>query len=371
MADQFGALPLPVPVPAARDDLVPPIPAARTSLGDPCLDTLLSYIAAVLEYLLTSAWATRAPGSQINRAARFLSTNDPREGNLSDNQVPGLFLFRSKGQTSSKYAADLPSTEEVLILDWVLPADAQFKDKARGNIINAITKALVLAIEHGVHPAWVVAADLAQPTAVRLDAATPVAPTVYSDADLDGAIGGGTVYAARPVTVTTAPRAVPTYNTTDPIVVTGTLPTGQGWTDTLYLTDPLGGETVATGWNFASAQSVAAPAQLLASGSWSFGFADSPEKPYGSPVRRYAGLLYSRCGVGERTTLKVTRGSGRDAASTLEYQMFEFEIYVHEIYRVDQSVLPTWADAAEGIGIRIQETVAGTPEIYQTADLDA
>lgn len=365
MGDIFGALPLPVPVPTARTDLPTTIAATAVSLADPCLDTLLSYIQAVLDFELTTTWAIRAPGNQIKKAARFTSTNDPLEGTLLDNQLPGLFLFRSKGENATKYAGDLPATEEVLILQWVFPADTQHKERLRNNVINGLTKALVLALEHGVHPAWTVTTDNAQTAAIRLAAATPIAATVYSGAGLTGLTGGGTVNAARPVSVTTT-AATGAYNVASAITITGTLPSGEtGFTDTLQLTLANGGETIATGWNFASVQSITVPAQALTTGSWSFGYAASPEKVYGSPVRRHAGLTQLRCGVGQRKPLKIRAGQD------IEYDCVQFEIRIQELFALDVANLQTWAQAVDGIGIRIQETIAEDDEIYQTADLDA
>lgn len=342
MSDVFGALSLPVPVPTARNDLPIPLTAGQTSLADPALDTLLSYIQAVLEYELTTAWAVRAPGNQIKKAARFTSTNDPLEGEFNDNQLPGLFLFRSKGEDFHRYAADLPATAETLLLHWVFPADTQHKERLRNNVINGLSKALVTWLEWGVHPAWVVAGDLAQPAAIRLAAATPTAAVVYSGAELNGLIGGGTVNAGRPVSVTTI-AAVGAYNTTDPITITGTLPSGEtGFTDTLTLTAPNGGQTVISGWNFASVQSIAVPAQLLGTGSWTFGYAASPEAVYGSPVRRHAGLKQLRCEVGRRRPLVIQ--TGKDARA--EYDCVEFVIHIQEMFAFDISVLPQWGPAA-------------------------
>lgn len=362
----FGQLVLPVPVPAARNDLPITIAAKDVSLADPALDTLLSFIQAVLDYELTTAWAIRAPGSQVNKAARFTSTNDPTEGEFNDNQLPGLFLWRQKGDSATKYAADMPSTEETIILQWVFPPGFQHTERARNNIINGLSKALILTLEHGVHPAWTVASDNAAPAAIRLAGATPLAPTVYSGVALNGLVGGGTVNAARPVTVTTVAGSLPTFNTTDPIVITGTLPTGQtGWTESLYLTLPLGGETISGGWNLASVQSIAVPAQLLSTGSWTFGYAASPEKVYGSPVRRYAGFTQLRCQVGQRKPIKIK--SGKD----IEYDCVEFVIKAQELYTLNPANLQPWSAAVDGIGIRIEETIAGDPAVYQTADLDA
>lgn len=363
MADTFGSLALQIPAPSARTDLPITIAAANVSLADPCLDTLNSYIQAVLNYEGNTAWEVRAPGTQIKRMARFVSTNDPREGEFNDNMLPGLFLYRQKGTVSTKYADDLPATEEILILEWVFPADAQHKERARNNIINGLSKILVLALEQGVHPAWVVTSDNAQPTAIKLSAATPIVDTTYSGVALDGAIGGGAVNAARPVTVTTS-VAVGAYNITDPIVITGTLPSGEtGFTDELILTNANGGETITGSWNFSSVQSIEVPAQALATGTLTFGYADSPEKAYGSPVRRHAGLTQLRCGVGERKPLVLK--AGKD----IEYDVVRFEIRTQELFTADASAYQTWAQAVDGIGIRIEETIAETPEIYQTADL--
>lgn len=363
MSDTFGALSLPVPVPAARNDLPIAISAPNTSLADPCLDTVLSYIQAVLNYDGNAAWEVRAPGTQIKRMARFTSTNDPLEGEFNDNQLPGLFLFRQKGETSTKYTDDLPSTEETLILQWVFPADTQHKERVRNNIINGLSKALVLALEQGVHPAWVVTTDNADPASIKPMISASVAPVTYSGVALNGSIGGGTINAARPVMITTR-AVVGGYNIIDPIVFTGTLPSGEvGFTDEVFLTDADGGEVVFGSWNFASTQSITIPAQPLSTGAFTFGYADSPEKAYGSPVRRHAGLTQLRCGVGQRKPLKIRAGD------EIGYDCVQFELRTQELFTADASAYQTWNEAVDGIGIRIQENIAETPEIYQTADL--
>lgn len=119
------------------------------------------------------------------------------------------------------------------------------------------------------------------------------------------------------------------------------------------------------GKQFASVQSIAVPAQLLTTGSWTFGYAASPEKVYGSPVRRYAGFTQLRCQVGQRKPLKIK--SGRD----IEYDCVEFVIKAQELYTLNPANLQPWSAAVDGIGIRIEETIAGDPAVYQTADLDA
>jgi hypothetical protein len=293
-------------------------------------------------------------------------TNDPTEGPFNDNQLPGLFIWRQKGDTATKYAADMPSTEETIIIQWVFPPGFQATERERNNVINAISKIFILAVEQGVHPAWVVASDNAAPAAIRLAGATPTVITTYAGAALNGLVGGGTVNAARPVTVTTTAGSLATYNTTDPIVITGTLPTGQtGWTENLYLTLPLGGETISSGWNFASVQSIKVPAQLLTTGSWTFGYNASPEKVYGSPVRRHGGFTQLRCQVGQRKEIKIPSGKN------IDYDCVEFVIKAQELYTLNPANLQPWSAAVDGIGIRIEETIAGDPAVYQTADLDA
>lgn len=340
MSDVFGALQLPAPAPAARPDLPTNLTVAQASLTDPALDTVLSFIAAVLNAQLSTAWAIRSPAPQKNQPARltFLSTNDPREGEFLDDQLPGLFLYRYQLEDTALYAADAPATTEVWRLDWVFPPDAQHKERVRNNIINGLIKSLVLACEQGRHPAWTVGGDNADPDAIKTSIATSTSLQTYTGAALNGAVGSGTVIAARLVSVTTAAAAL-AYNVTDPIVVTGTLDNGITFVDYITLTNTNGGETVTSSWNFATVTSIEVPAQLLTTGAFQFGHAVSPEKEYGSPLRRHAGLTQFRCSGARRVQFEIKMGKGAAARAIrkadMQYDAVQFEFRVQEVFAAD------------------------------------
>jgi len=116
---------------------------------------------------------------------------------------------------------------------------------------------------------------VADPVAVKSSAATPVVPSVYAGAALNGAaVVAGALTAPHNVTVTTAVHAA-TYKTGAPnaLVVTGTeyfthLPVSEA----LVLTAAGGGETISGIVLFDAATiSIAVPAQNDALGAFSFG----------------------------------------------------------------------------------------------------
>lgn len=113
------------------------------------------------------------------------------------------------------------------------------------------------------------AALLTDTDGIKTAEQAPIALTTYSGVDLNGAVHVAGFYFPRYPSVTTTASAA-TYNTTDPIVVTGTrggivctvelLPTAAGGNETIVGTTPL--ETVT---------SIAVPAQLQAAGGLAFG----------------------------------------------------------------------------------------------------
>lgn len=355
MTDRFGALRLPAAAPVARADLPAPLTAEQASLTDPCLDTILSFCSKVLQAQLDTAWKSRAKGTHIDEVAKHLATHDPREVVFNTNRLPGLFLYRVQVVDTGVMAADHPTTTEILRLEWVFPPDTQEKDRLRANIVNGLLKSLVQACQQGRHPAWVVAGDLADTDAIRVASPTSTTEKVYFGADLNGIVGGGDVYAARPVTVTRSgdPNA---FNTVDPIVITGTLFTGEsGFSETLVLDDAPGMERVQTAWNFSRVESIAVPAQTLTTGALAFGFADSPEVVYGSPVRRHAGLRELRC-VGARRDALIVRmarlnDKDRQRADDREYDSFQLDLRIVEAFNVDVDALPPLGDGTDGVGI--------------------
>lgn len=113
------------------------------------------------------------------------------------------------------------------------------------------------------------AALLTDTDGIKTNEVCPVAPTTYSGVALAGAVHVDGFYFPRYPSVTTAASAA-TYNTTDPIVVTGTRG-GVVATVSLLLTDAGGDETIVGTTPLETVTSIAVPAQLQAAGGLSFG----------------------------------------------------------------------------------------------------
>lgn len=100
--------------------------------------------------------------------------------------------------------------------------------------------------------------------AVIVEFATTTSEDTRSGAELDGTLGG-TLNPPRNITVTTTADAS-TYNTTDPIVVSGTDVEGTSITENITLTNANGGETKTGLKVFATVTSVVFPAMLTTNG---------------------------------------------------------------------------------------------------------
>lgn len=100
--------------------------------------------------------------------------------------------------------------------------------------------------------------------AVIVEFATTASEDTRSGAELDGALGG-TLDPPRNITITTTADAS-TYNTTDPIVVSGTDAAGTSITENITLTNANGGETKTGLKVFATVTSVVFPAMLTTNG---------------------------------------------------------------------------------------------------------
>lgn len=330
MAERFGLLQLPAPaVPQATR------PIQDRTAGDPCLDVLLQFFAAVLNTDLGPLWASldpARPNEPARRPVEFVWGYDPLDyDQFTTRELPALFLYRCEGPAPETRDDILRAIEE-LTLRWVLPKAQPTKAALRNTIANAATKALTRALRMTRHPAWVVEQDLADPDAVLLARATQTMPVVLEAASFDGAVGAGIVHAARPVRLSTA-AAAGAYNTTDPYGFEGVLEDGRPHTEWLRLTDPNGGEIVNGIWNLSRITRIHVPGHPGA-GFHSVGFDDSPEVDLGSIVWRAAGLERAwLLGPGKTKKLSIPvkgAASGKD-----DYDMVEFSIRIVEVYDLD------------------------------------
>lgn len=116
------------------------------------------------------------------------------------------------------------------------------------------------------------AADLADADGIKTLVATALTAASYDGADFNGALGAGPIAFAPPryPSVTTTADAA-TYNTTDPIVFTGTRG-GRPATVEILLTQAGGNETVIATEPLDTLETIDVPAQLTVNGEFTFGW---------------------------------------------------------------------------------------------------
>ena len=331
MSDTFGALALPV---AGTGE------PRSEAIGDPCLDVLASFFKAVINASAGAAWAVLQPKTSV-LAANKAFTHNPEERALNARDLPALYLYRAPGEyedTSIGYHAHTGA----LVLRWIYPRAPQEEQRQRDPFANAVAKVIAAAIRAGRHSSWVVDSDLEDVDAIRLAAPTATLPQVLTTADMNGVIGAGTVHAARPVIVTTS-AAPGAYNTSEPIRVTMLLEDGREFVESLYITNPNGGESITGIWNASRTTLIEVPGQALTTGTLTFGYADSPEADLGSLVSRYAGLSKLTLRRGAERRQIVIRSKTQDGGSEdnergkalFDLDCLQFDIGIEELLTED------------------------------------
>lgn len=118
-------------------------------------------------------------------------------------------------------------------------------------------------------------AEVEDDDALKTAVATSLTAATYSGATLNGALANpGPAVMRLPQYVRVATSALAAcYNITDPIVFTGTLD-GAVVTDSITLTDTDGNEAIDGDQAFDTVVSIAVPAQLKATGQFTFGVTD-------------------------------------------------------------------------------------------------
>ena len=146
------------------------------------------------------------------------------------------------------------------------------------------------------------AADLADADALKTSIATSVTAQTYAGATLNGVAanpGPAVLDPPRFFSVATSTQAA-TYNTTDPIVVTGTYG-GQTVTENVTLANAGGNESKVGNQPFDTIVSVATPAQLTTNGAFTFGLSGvACKKPNGNlhPYRQVRAIGAGNLKVG-------------------------------------------------------------------------
>lgn len=351
MADTFGSTELP----ASPTDL---------PVGDPALLKLGTYLQAVINAQLGTAWdAMRPRDGDFSLPVRAVLTHDPRRRSFNDARLPALFVFRTKGGFV-RGAEEFDSDATDICVIWIYPPEIQIKQVPREPFANAVAKVVRRALELERHPSWVDAGD-PDPRAPSFDAdvdsivlaqATSTSAVSLSGAELDGAIGDSVMAPRRGLTITTSTTGSPAYNTSDPIEIAGVNLFGLDATWSLQLTQANGGETVALPQDVAQVTQVDLPEMLSALGSISIGTAAVQGR--GSNARERC--RFDRCRLRSwqpqpfQIGVETARGKGVD---NLVHDMVEMHLDVIETYQID---LDTTDGVSLGDGADLT-VVQGTP----------
>jgi hypothetical protein len=364
MPNRFGAMPIPA---------APVGDQGREAVTDPGLDAVLSFCTAVLLSDLQDAYASVNPGR--GSVVEHVEAVDPAVRGLPpDAKLPALFGYRTGTRSPDQVAIDYLHQTSTIRLWWVFAprADALFQARARA-LVNGVAKVLGRAIAAGRHRAWVVESDGEAPGSLLLPRATLLAPATYTVAHFNGPLAGAEL-TPRALSITTTP-ALGAYNTTDPIVVTGTIADGRVHVEEVYLTDADGGETIPGIWPFATITSIAVPAQLATTGAISAGFVEAEAAARGS-------LLHQ---VTRMESLRLQSVTLRDLPIEIKMETvkerndvpaIELELEVVERFDFDLSADPPGEgfdaieDATGGVGASIDITDPNGDSL-ELADLPA
>jgi hypothetical protein len=359
MSDAIGRLTFPLAPPAVY-------PAAERDVAQvvaPHLHALGSFAATVLQAELGDAWRALAVGrGAVPKAVDGLRAgdsivrrvwhSDPRLGGFEPGDLPGLFVFDTNKTDHPRVAADWYRGVSNVVLSWVPHrVDLDRRLHEREPFFGAVDKVLSQAFARQRHPAWVVAADAAAPagllSAPLASALTPTTITSFNGSLIPFPLDYG-----RPVTVATS-AAVGAYDVSEPVVVRGLLDDGNSFTDSLYLMDPDGGETVVGVWSFRTVTQLDVPAQLLATGAFTFGFYASPYARFGSLIQNVAGFTELQRATSQVLDLRVEKPNARpDVYRALEFSLTATDEHAFDPLRTAQAYDP---DAAPGLDAGVHQ----------------
>jgi len=144
----IGANPVPFVAPAT----------SKATVADPALDIVLAFIRAIFERYAATAWRSVAPPTEPIVKRAF--THDPEDYDFSEDDLPGLYLFRTgSAKNNEDIAEDIRIATDSVRMFWVLPPAEQTKQARRVPIIQALGKLVDLKIKRVRDPAYVLASD--------------------------------------------------------------------------------------------------------------------------------------------------------------------------------------------------------------------
>lgn len=143
MADTFGAVPLPVPLPSAGEPV-----------ADPALLYLGTFVRDVLNADSADAWSRVAHDLPVRKAFQ----HDPEKADFHEKDAPCVFVWRD-ASTPVRLADDWMTDTALFEILWLFEPAVQFKQARRAPFFNAVLKPLMRAFHQGRHPAWKLPGD--------------------------------------------------------------------------------------------------------------------------------------------------------------------------------------------------------------------
>ena len=146
--DQFGALQFPL---AAT-------PAGHV-VADPLIEILPLFLKEYLNNEIGAAWDTAgvAPGLKVVDGVYSTAPQDVSTS-FSSKRLPALFMWRASA-TDAWEAEDREIEHTRAVLLWVFPNVPGHRQDIRAPFINAVAKAIKIAVETGRTPGFIVAGD--------------------------------------------------------------------------------------------------------------------------------------------------------------------------------------------------------------------
>lgn len=334
MTDTYGALSIPVAVPAD---------AEVSATGDPALDVWASYLQAFINTYGAAAWAKvfpRALGAAQIPPVLKTFTHQPTDETIAvfnERYLPALYLYRASGAEQKWEWLDGRIARDTITLLWVFPTGTQPAERIRVPYVNALVKLIDTAIEKYLDPCWVYPGDPdplaasidADPDAVKLSIATSTSPQTYTGAALDGAIGGAPFDQPRAVTVTLG--GVPAdFVDGSTLTITGLDVLGRAQTRTLTIDASLVPYTLTTDHAFRQVTSVAVAAQATTTGTLSVGLGAYQGR--GSVVLNFAPNGLRRAGQWRAQPITLPTGGPNNTTVPRYYDAVEIPLEGFEVW---------------------------------------
>lgn len=316
MSDRFGAQQLP----------------ALVGEINPRLATLGAFVRAVLVAECQTAWAAVAP-AEPNEIVAKVFAEDPVKCPFIDKELPALFAYDDGGSFEDLGEGYVRHKGKVGI-KWLFPPAMRERKRTIDLVGASLARAVAARVSDGRHPSWVHEDDEAQPEAIRVSSAAPVADTTYSGATLDGPIGANAWPALGRLLIT----ITGTWDDSLPFVATTVREDGVIREENIYPTSA----TVEAAWLCSQVVSVEVPGGNT--GTFLIGIALAPGCEYGSELQRHLGANRVRCTKWERREVQIPR---RDSAP-MRYDAVCFDVEIEE----------TRTRSAEAMGISLLDEEA-------------